>query len=113
MKRLIISSLMFLLIRAPLGFAQAYIEVAPPLGNPPHYIQLTWTASASRGVNLYEIWRSTTNGGPYRWFDYAGCCQYQDGFAQSGVTYYYVVTAVVGWGGARSAPSNQASAMGI
>jgi len=68
-----------------------------------------WTPKA--GSTGYNIYRSTTSGGPYTLIaanhqcDY---CTYADYGLTNGTTYYYVVTWISG--GIESAPSNEASA---
>ncbi|RLJ18328.1 hypothetical protein DJ031_11755 [bacterium endosymbiont of Escarpia laminata] len=70
---------------------------------------LTWTPVA--GADSYNVYRSTTPGGPYAQIasghvcDY--CAYYNPGLI-NGVTYYYVVTSVSG--GSESLSSNEASA---
>jgi probable HAF family extracellular repeat protein len=81
-------------------------------------VQLTWEAAPH--AEYYDVWRSTTPGGPYAW---AGSA-YEAGFGdygygydgsepglQNGVRYYYVVTAVNGVGA--SGYSNEASAVPV
>lgn len=74
-------------------------------------IDLKWTQSISSGVTQNRIYRSTTNGGGYtlRTTISAGT-SFSDTTVSSGVTYYYVVTAVNSSTGKESAYSNQASA---
>ncbi|SPD72924.1 hypothetical protein PITCH_A1590006 [uncultured Desulfobacterium sp.] len=72
-------------------------------------IQLTWSPVA--GAQCYNIYRSTTSGGPYTLV--AGChvttyCTYLDEGLTIGMTYYYVVRSVTN--GVESLNSNQASA---
>ncbi|QYZ65326.1 MAG: hypothetical protein OI74_04600 [Gammaproteobacteria bacterium (ex Lamellibrachia satsuma)] len=70
---------------------------------------LTWAPVA--GADSYNIYRSTTSGGPYAQIasghvcDY--CAYYNPGLT-NGVTYYYVVTSVKN--GSESLSSNEASA---
>ncbi|RDH87793.1 MAG: hypothetical protein DIZ78_04420 [endosymbiont of Escarpia spicata] len=70
---------------------------------------LTWTPVA--GADSYNVYRSTTPGGPYTQIasghvcDY---CAYYNPSLTNGVTYYYVVTSVSG--GSESLSSNEASA---
>lgn len=71
-------------------------------------VQLTWEASTTAtGFNVY---RSTTSGGPYTKIGSAAgnASLYDDNSVTNGVTYYYVVTAVGGAG--ESAYSNEANA---
>ena len=75
----------------------------------PNEVFLTWAPVA--GADSYNIYRSTTPGGPYAQIasghvcDY--CAYYNPGLT-NGVTYYYVVTSVNG--GSESLSSNEASA---
>jgi len=76
-----------------------------------HSVALTWTASSSVVVG-YNIYRGTTNGGPYSLqLDQSPISgtSFTDVTVQAGQTYYYVVTAVES-GGTESVYSNQASA---
>lgn len=71
----------------------ACASVAPPPAS--HSVTLTWTASTSTGVTSYNVYRATTNGGPsYSKIGSATLLTYSDANVSSGVTYYYVVTAV-------------------
>jgi probable HAF family extracellular repeat protein len=73
-------------------------------------VKLTWTQSASPGITQNRIYRATTSGGPYSVrATIAAGTTFMDGSLTSGVTYYYVVTAVDNRG-KESAYSNQASA---
>ena len=92
---------------------------ATPTSNPPPapsgltaaasygQVSLSWTASA--GATSYNVYRSTTNGGPYTQIaSGATTTNYTDTGLSKGTTYYYVVTAVNGIG--ESGYSNQAGA---
>ena len=73
-------------------------------------IQLKWTQSASPGITLNYIYRSTTSGGPYNLHTILSpSTTYIDNYVSSKVTYYYRVTALIA-NGYESAFSNQASA---
>jgi len=63
-------------------------------GNP-HSVTLNWTASTTPNVS-YNIYRSTTAGGPYTKIGSVGVSvvSYADALALSGQTYFYVVRAV-------------------
>lgn len=76
-----------------------------------HSVVLSWTASGSSGVSGYNVYRSTTSGGGYARVNLVptSTTKYSDGGVSSGVTYYYVVTAVNSNGG-ESAKSGQISA---
>lgn len=75
-----------------------------------HSVALNWNASGS-SVMGYFVYRGTASGGPYTKLITAPdpATTYTDSGVQSGVTYYYVVTAVNG-NGVESAFSNQATA---
>jgi hypothetical protein len=76
-----------------------------------HSVSLTWAASASAGVAGYSVYRSTSAGGPYNLLSSGvSATSYSDNTVQSGVTYYYVVSAVDGSNNA-SPYSNQAQAV--
>lgn len=75
-------------------------------------VVLTWTASQSPGIAGYNVYRSTTSGGPYTQINSSldTTTTYYDVAVQNGVTYYYVTTAV-NTAGEQSSYSNQSSAM--
>jgi fibronectin type 3 domain-containing protein len=78
----------------------------------PHFVDLSWVGSASTGVVGYYVYRSTTSGNGYAKLNpgsAAPSTTYTDSTVQSGVTYYYVVTAVDSTG-SESAFSNQSTA---
>lgn len=74
------------------------------------YVNLLWTATSSAFADGYEIFRSTTNGGPYSSIATVNgrtTVTYTDTTTAFSTTYYYVVKATKNnW---RSANSNQAS----
>lgn len=76
----------------------------------PKGAHLEWNASTSPNVTGYNIYRSTVPGGPY--FKVNGSLvagtDYRDTTVQSGMTYYYVSTAVDA-AGLESGYSNEAS----
>lgn len=73
-------------------------------------IKLSWAQSTSPNITTNNVYRSTTNGGPYTLVgSIAATTTYMDSGLTSGTTYYYVVTAVDG-NGVESPYSNQASA---
>jgi uncharacterized membrane protein len=59
-------------------------------------VSLSWTASGSQGVIGYNVYRSTTKGGPYGKINSSvvPSTSYIDQAVQDGFTYYYVTTAV-------------------
>ena len=79
--------------------------------NPPPQVSLSWTASTSQNVVGYNAYRSLTSGGPYTKLNtgFITSTTYIDRTVLSGVTYYYVTTAVDSQG-LESAYSNQAAA---
>jgi fibronectin type 3 domain-containing protein len=76
-----------------------------------HTVALSWTASTSTVVG-YNVYRSTTSGGPYTLLTNAPVAgtAYTDSTVQSGVTYFYVVTAVNS-NGTESVYSNESTAV--
>jgi fibronectin type 3 domain-containing protein len=61
-----------------------------------HSVTLSWTASASPNVVGYNVYRSTTSGGPYAKLNgsLVGATTYLDSNVASGQAYFYVATAV-------------------
>jgi hypothetical protein len=59
-----------------------------------HSVSLNWNLAAA--IDGYNIYRSTTQGGPYTRLNAAPqkAASYTDGTVKSGTTYYYVATAV-------------------
>jgi len=76
-----------------------------------HSVALSWDASTSQ-VAGYNVYRGTTNGGPYTKINSGldASTNYTDQSVQSGLSYYYVTTAVDSQG-AESSYSNQAQAV--
>lgn len=72
----------------------------------PTSVQLTWTPST--GASYYNVRRSTNSGGPYTKVASPATNSHTDTGLTTGVTYYYVVSAVNASG--ESANSNPASA---
>jgi hypothetical protein len=67
-------------------------------GNSSYSVELSWKASTSSDVIGYNVFRSTTSGGPYTQINpvvIAGTT-YEDTSVAAGKTYYYVSTAVSG-----------------
>jgi hypothetical protein len=75
-----------------------------------HSVSLTWVASTSTSVTGYNVYRSTTSGGPYTEVNSSLVTEttYTDSTVQAGETYYYVATAVNSQG-VQSGDSNQAT----
>ena len=71
---------------------------------------LSWVANGENDLNGYNVYRSTTSGGPYTQVNGAlvGTNAYTDTGLTNGTTYYYVVTAV-DTSNNESPNSNQAS----
>ena len=61
-----------------------------------HGVTLTWAASTSTGVTGYNVYRSSTTGGPYTKVTAAPitALTYDDQAVLAGQSYFYVVTAV-------------------
>jgi hypothetical protein len=60
-----------------------------------HSVSLTWTPSASPNIAGYNVYRSSTTGGPYALLNSAlVTAPYIDTSVTAGQTYYYVITAV-------------------
>ena len=79
-------------------------------GTVAHSVSLTWTASTSSNVAGYKVYRGTTSGGPYTLLSSPGSVTtYTDNSVQSGLTYFYVTTAV-DTSNTESSYSNQAQA---
>jgi hypothetical protein len=73
-----------------------------------HSVALSWTASTSLGIVGYNAYRSTVSGGSYKLINFGLIANttYTDQTVQSGITYYYVTTAVDSQG-MESAYSNE------
>jgi len=80
-------------------------------GDSSYSVELSWAASASSNVLGYNLFRSTTSGGPYTQINpvVVASTTYQDTSVAAGKTYYYVTTAVNS-SGEQSAHSAQVSA---
>ena len=75
-----------------------------------HVVSLNWQSSPSNDVVAYNVYRSSTKGGPYGLI--ASAVQgltYGDVTVQSGTIHYYVTTAPDDTG-QESAPSNEVTA---
>lgn len=72
-------------------------------------VTLNWTANTESDLDHYNVYRGTTNGGPYTLIVSQGGTSFTDTGLTNGTTYYYVVTAVDTTGN-ESTDSNQASA---
>jgi len=103
------------------GNASGTVSIASNATNSPtvvsltggsHLVDLSWTASTTSTVVGYNIYRGTTNNGPYSLklnSTPVPGVTFTDTNVQSSLTYYYVVTAVDS-SGVESVYSNQASA---
>ena len=90
-------------------------QTAPKTSTPPpgaHSAALAWEASTTGTVVGYNVYRSTTPGGPYSLVTVSPLSglAYTDSNVQPGQTYYYVVTAIDG-NGSSSIYSNEVSAV--
>jgi hypothetical protein len=56
-------------------------------------IDLNWNDNAEPDLDHYDVYRSTTSGGPYTWLAETTLSEYTDSTTTDGITYYYVVTA--------------------
>jgi len=76
-----------------------------------HSVALSWNASTSQ-VAGYNVYRGTVSGGPYTRLNSSvdASTVYADSSVQSGLTYYYVTTAVDS-NNVESAYSNQATSV--
>jgi hypothetical protein len=77
-----------------------------------HIVNLSWNASTSTSVSGYNVYRGTSSAGPYSKINAAldSSMNYSDSTVQSGMTYYYVTTAVDS-SGTESSYSNLAQAV--
>lgn len=77
-----------------------------------HSVTLSWTASTSPNISGYKVYRGTVSGGPYALISGSliDGTAYIDGSVSSGLTYYYVATAVDS-SNAESGYSDQAEAI--
>ena len=82
-------------------------------GTGTHDVILSWTASATSGLDGYNVYRGTTSGGesatPLNSTPTNGTT-YTDENVIAGTTYYYLVTAIASDGVTASAASNETSA---
>jgi hypothetical protein len=81
----------------------------PLAGSGVHSVSVSWDAGDS-GVNGYAVYRGTISGGPYTRVGLVSAVgtRFLDASVLAGLTYYYVVTAVLS-NGAETAFSNEAS----
>jgi len=71
--------------------------LVPPLQTPVlHTVTVSWTPSISPSISGYNIYRSTTSGGPYNKLNLLPILttSYLDAVVVAGQTYYYVATTV-------------------
>jgi len=66
-------------------------QTPPPVK---HSTSLNWSASVSSNINSYKVYRTTTSGGPYIQIGTSSTTSYVDSSVSSGVTYFYVTTAI-------------------
>jgi len=85
------------LVMGGCGGGQSKGAVSTPPSSLPgnHYVDLRWTPTTST-VSGYNIYRGTQAGGPYSRINssLALAAAYMDNSVRSGLTYYYVTTAV-------------------
>ncbi len=94
---------------APGATSVSFNETALPVGT--HYVTLSWNASTSANVVGYDVYRGSTSGGPYQKISAApvASTSFTDTAVSSGVTYYYVATALSN-AGLESVDSSEATA---
>jgi hypothetical protein len=87
------------------------VETLSGTGTNAHYVSLSWAASTSTNISGYNVYRSSTSGGPYTKVNGSliTSTSYTDTTVQAGQTYYYVATAVNS-SNIESSYSNQAQA---
>jgi fibronectin type 3 domain-containing protein len=75
-------------------------------------VNLSWAPSSTPGITGYDLYRGTVMGGPYTLLTTVSPTSesYVDATAQTGQTYYYVVTSI-GANGVQSSYSNVATAV--
>jgi hypothetical protein len=80
---------------APTSSPQQVALSGTGVATAPHSVVLTWTASSSPGVQGYNVYRSTTSGGPYTLLTtpFINATSYTDFSVLAGQQYCYVVTA--------------------
>ena len=85
MRLLRLAPLALLTLALLFGFPRVHAQTV-------HNVVLTWTASATSGVN-YVAWRGTTTGGPYTVLTATPfpATTYTDATGVGGTTYFYVV----------------------
>jgi hypothetical protein len=103
-----------------IGTVAALLSISDNATNSPQTVGLSgtteewvlfWTPSTTPGVIGYNVYRGTTDGGPYPTLlnpTPINGTTYTDQTAEVTNRYYYVVTAVAADGVTQSAPSNQA-----
>ena len=79
-------------------------------GTVTHSVSLNWNASTSSNVTGYKVYRGTTSAGPYTLLSNVGATSATDNNVVSGLTYYYVVTAIDS-NNVQSSYSNQVQAV--
>lgn len=111
---LVILSLLFLLVVSGCGKGSLQTSGGPtptPTPTPSstsHSVSVTWSASATSGLQGYNVYRGTISGGPYSRVSAipTTALQFTDGGVAASQTYFYVVTAV-GGNGVESVTSNE------
>ena len=84
-----------LLLPIGIGGCSGLVSGAQDLAPLAHSVTLSWTSSTS-SVMGYHVYRGTQPGGPYKKLNSTplAAVTYNDSTVQSGLTYFYVVTAV-------------------
>jgi hypothetical protein len=97
---------------APAGFTPLKIFTGSAIGRLKENLNVQSTVLNTESVLLsYNVYRSTTSGGPYTLLDNVDRQYYRDMTASNGVTYYYVVEAV--FDDATSGYSDEGSATAV
>ena len=96
---------------ATTGDTPTNLTATPSEGQMPGQVALSWTASD--GATAYNVYRSTTNGGPYTTIARPTTNNYTDTGLQNGTTYFYVVTSTNVFGeSSDSAPASATPSIG-
>ena len=75
-------------------------------------IGIDWADNPEADIDFYNVYRSTTPGGPYEWYGAVSTSAAIDSAVTAGLTYYYTVTAV-NTSNAESTASNEVSATAL
>jgi len=99
-------------LEVKLSGSETVVASNPPGQNLQHYVGLTWDASTSSGIAGYNVYRGSSEQGPFARLNglLVDELKYIDDAVKAGDTYYYVTTAV-DWHGEESPHSNWAKAV--